>query len=264
MTMLISYIAKAALSAAAVGALLTMLRHAAPRASGLAAAVPISSMPALFWLSMEHGGGYAATVALGSFWGTGLTALLGVAFARLTSICHAAVAASLACAAVGILAALIWTLPAALTAMTAFALIVVLTGRTAQSHSRSASQRRAGGLIESVLSMGFAGVMSLLVAEVAKHGAPQVGGLVATIPVVGTCALYSGHRRGGAPVMLRVLDGYLTGMLAKAAFLGALCAAWSAGVGSWAWAIALAVASVALLAQRNLRSVRNFSLRSEP
>src|SRR5262245_32359803 len=106
--MLISCLAKAALSAAAVGALLTMLRHAAPRASGLAAAVPISSMPALFWLSVEHGGGYAATVALGSFWGTGLTALLGVAFGRLLSLCHAAIAAPLACAAVALVAALIW------------------------------------------------------------------------------------------------------------------------------------------------------------
>jgi hypothetical protein len=262
--MLISCLAKAALSAAAVGALLTMLRHATPRASGLAAAVPISSMPALFWLFLEHGGEYAGTVALGSFWGTGVTALLGVAFARLISVCHAGIAASLACAAVGLLTALIWTLPAALTTMTTLAVIAVLTGRVAHSQSRCVSQRRAGRLTESMLSMGFAGVMSLLVSEVAKHGAPQIGGMVATIPVVATCALYSGHRQGGAPLMLRVLDGYLSGLLAKAAFLGALCVAWSAGVGSWAWAIALACASMALLAQRNLRSVRNLQLRSEP
>jgi len=40
----------AALSAAAVGLLLATLRRAGPRAAGLAAAVPINSLPALFWL----------------------------------------------------------------------------------------------------------------------------------------------------------------------------------------------------------------------
>jgi hypothetical protein len=67
--------AHAVLSAAAVGLLLSTLRRAGPRAGGLAAAVPISSVPALFWLSLEHGGGYAASAVLGSLWGTGLTVL---------------------------------------------------------------------------------------------------------------------------------------------------------------------------------------------
>jgi len=35
-------------------------------AGGLAAAVPISSIPALFWLSLERGGTYATTAALGT------------------------------------------------------------------------------------------------------------------------------------------------------------------------------------------------------
>jgi len=64
--MLAAYFVKAALSAAAVGALLAMLRHTTPRASGLTAAVPINSLPALFWLSLEHGGGYAATAVVAS------------------------------------------------------------------------------------------------------------------------------------------------------------------------------------------------------
>jgi hypothetical protein len=32
------------------------------------AAVPISSLPALFWLSQEHGGAFAASAVLGSLW----------------------------------------------------------------------------------------------------------------------------------------------------------------------------------------------------
>jgi hypothetical protein len=69
--------AKAAVSADAVGVLLSLLRQAGPRASGLAAAVPVNSLPALFWLSVEHGGRYAASAALGSLAGTALTLLFG-------------------------------------------------------------------------------------------------------------------------------------------------------------------------------------------
>ena len=51
--------------------------RAGPRAGGLVAAVPVSSIPALFWLSLERGGAYATTAVLGTLWGTGLTVLLG-------------------------------------------------------------------------------------------------------------------------------------------------------------------------------------------
>jgi hypothetical protein len=83
--MFLESLVKAALSAAVVGVLTAMLRHAGPRAGGLAAAVPINSMPALFWLSVEHGGGYATMAALGSLWGTGLTLLLGGSLLRLAA-----------------------------------------------------------------------------------------------------------------------------------------------------------------------------------
>jgi hypothetical protein len=259
--MFTSNVARAALSAAVVGLLLMTLRHANPRASGLAAAVPINSMPALFWLSVEHGGGYAATAALGSLWGTGLAALLGLTFARMAQICNAAVAALLAFLAIGALAALIWALPAALTAATALALVTILMSRVAQLRPSGGARRHTDGITDALRSMGIAGAMSFVVSELSRHGGPQFCGLVATIPVVGMCAVYAGHRQGGAPLMLRVLDGYLAGMLAKAAFLGALFLAWGAGVGPWAWAMAMAGAGVALLAQRSLRSVRNLQLR---
>jgi hypothetical protein len=70
-------VVKAAVSAAAVGLLLSLLRHAGPRTGGLAAAVPVNSLPALFWLSVEHGNRYAASAAFGSLAGTTFTLLLG-------------------------------------------------------------------------------------------------------------------------------------------------------------------------------------------
>ena len=41
------------------------LRRAGPRAAGLAAAVPINSVPVLFWLSLERGGASRRTAVLG-------------------------------------------------------------------------------------------------------------------------------------------------------------------------------------------------------
>jgi len=75
--MSIDLVARAAMSAVVVGVLLSLLRKAGPRASGLAAAVPVSSLPALFWLSVERGGQYAASAAWGSLTGTMLTLVLG-------------------------------------------------------------------------------------------------------------------------------------------------------------------------------------------
>jgi hypothetical protein len=69
-------LAKAAISAAAAGLVLALLRRAGPRAGGLAAAVPVTSMPVLYWLAAERGAGYAAAAAAGSLWGTFASAVM--------------------------------------------------------------------------------------------------------------------------------------------------------------------------------------------
>jgi hypothetical protein len=112
--------------------------------------------------------------------------------------------------------------------------------------------RHAGRRNGTVLAMATAGTMSLLVSELARHSDPHLCGLVAAVPLVGMCATVAGYREGGAGVMLRVLAGYLDGMAAKAAFLAALGAAWMLGAGAWAWLLALAAATFALLAQHRL------------
>ena len=75
--MSVDLLAKAAMSSAAVGVLLSLLRQAGSRASSLAAAVPLNLLPALFWLCVERGDQDAASAALGSLAGTMLTLLLG-------------------------------------------------------------------------------------------------------------------------------------------------------------------------------------------
>ena len=240
----------AALSAAAVGLLLTTLRRAGPRAAGLGAAVPISSLPALFWLSLEQGGRFATSAVLGSLYGTGLTVLLGALFARLAVACPAPLAALLAWLAVGALAVLTWGVAAVPAAIALLALAVLAVGRLALPPAPAGDTRPGTGeRARAWLPMAAAGSMSLVVSELSRHAGAQFCGLLAALPVVGMITVQAGSRRGGPTLALRVLHGYLDGMTAKAAFLGALGAAWALGAGPWAWALALAAAAAALAAQ---------------
>ena len=211
--MTIASLAPAALSAAAVAALLWILRRSGPRAAGLAAAVPISSLPALFWLSQQHGTAFAAGAALGALAGTGLTVVLGASVARLTEIRHAARLAR-------------------------------------QPAAPGAPIRSPGRRSATLLSVATSGAMSLLVSELARHAGPQLCGIVAAVPVVGMFATWAGWRQGGAAPMLQVVRGYLDGMAAKATFLAALAGGWTLGAGGWAWLLGLAAAALALRARQ--------------
>ena len=210
--MTIASLTHAALSAAAVGILLWMLRRAGPRAAGLAAAVPVNSLPALFWLSQEHGGAFAAAAVLGSLCGTGLTVLVGSGAVRIATARRAAATRSFAVAA-----------PA----------------RTTPFRSEAV-----------LLSMSTAAAMSLLVSALARHAGAQLCGLVAAIPVIGLIAAWAGWRQGGTARMRQVVAGYLDGMTAKAAFLAVLGAAWTLGGGAWAWPLGFGAAALALRSRR--------------
>jgi hypothetical protein len=247
-------LAHAALSAAAVGILLATLRTVGPRAAGLAAAVPINSIPVLFWLSQEHGGAYATSAVLGTLWGTGLTVLLGMGFARLVSAMSVARAALVASFAVGALAASTWQLRSMPIAAAVLAIGAVVFGRAAVPRFAAGQPvRRAGRPRGALLPVVTAGVMSLVVSGLSRHTGPHFCGLVAAVPLLGMFATYAGYREGGTPLMLRVIGGYLDGMAAKASFLAALGAAWAVGAGNWAWWLALAAAACALLAQQRVQ-----------
>ncbi|HTJ04705.1 MAG TPA: hypothetical protein VL624_05120 [Caldimonas sp.] len=250
-TMPTTSLAHAALSAAAVGVLLAMLRRAGPRAAGLAAAVPINSLPALFWLSLERGGGYATHAVLGTLWGTGLTVLLGAGFARAALVVHAGWAATLAWLATAALAVATWQLATLPVAAAFLAIVAVVVGRVATPRVPvHDSERRGNSGDATLVAMATAGAMSLVVTELSRRSAPHFCGLVAAIPVIGMFATCAGYRQGGASRMLRVLGGYLDGMAAKAAFLATLGAAWAVGAGASAWAIAFAAAATTLIAQQ--------------
>ena len=167
---------------------------------------------------------------------------------------HAALAALLAWLTIAGVVILTWELPAVPAAVAVLAVGAVLFGQAALPRLPACDpRRRAGKRTAAWVSMAAAGAMSLVVMELSRHSGPQFCGLVAAIPLVGMFAMYAGYRQGGAPLMLRVLGGYLEGMAAKAAFLGALGLGWMLGAGAWAWPIGLIAAAIALLAQHRLR-----------
>jgi hypothetical protein len=218
----IASLAPAVLSAAAVGILLWLLRRAGARAAGLAAAVPINSLPALFWLAERQGSAFAASPRSAPSPGTALTVVFGTAFAASSKRAGRSA-------------------PRRITPRR----------RAARGAGRCAGPPAAGDA--TLLSMATAGAMSLLVSELARHAGPQACGLVAAIPVIGLLATRAGWRRGGVAAMLEVVRGYLDGMAAKAAFLATLGAAVDARRRWLGLAARLAAAVLALHARRPRR-----------
>jgi hypothetical protein len=204
----------------------------------------------LFWLFIEQGGRFATSAALGSLHGTGLSVLLGAIFARLAMAWAAPFAALVAWVAIAGVAALTWKVTSLPAGIALAALGTIALGRFALPPPPTrAAERRASAPAPVWPSIVVAGVMSFLVTELSRHVGARLCGLLAALPLMAMFALQAGWRRGGAPLMLRVLLGYVDGMTAKAAFLGTLACAWALGAGAWAWALALAAAGAALAAQ---------------
>ena len=69
------------LTALAVALVLCVLRRAGPRFGGLAAAIPVTSVPALAWASWEQGAAFAAASATAALLATGMTGLFALRYA---------------------------------------------------------------------------------------------------------------------------------------------------------------------------------------
>ena len=86
------------LTALAVALVLCVLRRAGPRLGGLAAAIPVTSVPALAWAAWEQGAVFAAASATAALLATGMTGLFALCYtwgARRLAPWQALVAAAL-------------------------------------------------------------------------------------------------------------------------------------------------------------------------
>lgn len=244
---------KAIATAGFVAGLLLLLRHAGPRLGGLAAALPVTSAPALFWLGLEQGVGFAAQAAAAALLSTALTPLLVTVYGQLSQrhgplVC---LLAGLVAAAVGLLLLLPWQqmVAAGLTlAMGLSALALWLLPRPGRAPARRSRWQR-----ELLQTAGVAALLTLLIGLLARQLGAGPSGLLAAIPVVGLCTLCSTHREQGSAVACRFLAGYVDGIAAKSVFLALLASALGSLPFGLAWAAALLGGLASLFLLQRLR-----------
>jgi len=231
---------KATATAAFVVALLLLLRHAGPRLHGLAAALPVSSAPALFWLGLERGAGFAANAACAALLSTALAPLVAAVYGLLSAR-RGPLPCLLASLGVGALA--LWLLLPCLgqqalgglaLALALSALALRLLPRAEQAPARRRDWRR-----ELALTAGVAGLLTLLIGALAQAAGAGLCGALAALPVVCLSTVCGTHRAQGSAVACRFLVGYVDGNAAKAVFLALLAGALDCLPLGLAWAAAL-------------------------
>jgi hypothetical protein len=240
------------ITAAAIAALLWALRRGGPRLAGLLAAFPVTSAPALIWLTFDYGPEAAAAAAQGALYSTGLSAVLALAYA------HAArrlgPAGSLA---VGLVAT--GAVGLAAIEVHGAALAVALFTAAALALSARAMPRLHGDALpcrparhDVAIGAVCAGLISTVVLLLAPQLPPQWCGLIASLPVVGTASAVLVHRQVQPAALAAFLRAYVGGLTARAVFMTALMVALVplGTVTAWTLALAAALAAVRLAGWR--------------
>lgn len=246
----------ALVTASLVGGLQWLMKRGGPRLGGWVAAVPVTSAPALFWLSLERGGGWAAEATTAALVSTGLTAVFALVYGRgCVRRCPAACTALALLACVSLGALVQPQLAGGLVASSLFALATMAWARRGLAHVDVTQQRRAAPDPQRErrnrwLVMLTAGVLTLLTGQLGGTVGPTICGLLAAVPIVGICTIVSTHQRDGAARTGALLKAYVQGSLAKAVFLVGLAVGLTALPVAWAWPLALLVTAVALTGQQ--------------
>jgi hypothetical protein len=210
------------LTALAVALVLGLLRRAGPRAGGLAAAIPVTSVPALAWMAWEQGADFAAASATAALLATGMTGVFALFYALLARRYSAALALigaavpalALTVAVSGLGRHLAWSLGGAT--------LLILCCLMAMPAAAPVQRRSTHWRRDLLLTMAVSGLVTTAISLIAPRVPALLCGLVAAIPVIGMCTTVSVHARSGSAAVTQFLDAYLRGLLAKIVFLGVL------------------------------------------
>jgi hypothetical protein len=245
-----SLLVRGCLTALAVAIVLSLLRRAGPRVGGLAAALPMTSVPALAWASAEYGPVFAATAAVAALLTTAMTGLFALLYAHAARHWAPAHALAVATLPVLVLTAAVAQAHCSLAGALCLAIpVLLMCGRLMPAAADAVARPGARPRHDLLKTVAIAGLSTTLIGAIAPTVPPLVCGLVAAIPVIGISTTVSVHRQGGAMAVVQFLQGYLQGQWAKGAFLAVLawslpqCApgiAWAAaGLGAMAVTVAL-------------------------
>lgn len=212
-------LAKALVTAACVAALLWLARRLGQRLAGRLTGLPIVTLPALGWLALERGAGFAASAAAGCVAAGAGCALFGLGYAWASR--QRAPGAALAAGALLAALPLPWwsqatvSLPLALLT----SLLACACSIAALQVPGTAAARSHGVPGSLALTAGTAGLVSGAV----SWGAGELGafwsGLCASAPLVAAVLAVRLHREAGSRAATLFLRGYLDGIAGRSCLL---------------------------------------------
>ncbi len=240
-------------TALVVALVLGLLRRAGPRAGGLAAAIPVTSVPALAWMAHEQGADFAAASATAALLTTGMTGVFALIYARLARRHQAAVALMGAAAPALLLTVAVSGLGHHLTWALCGTTMLVVGCLMAMPAAVPVQRRGARWRRDLWLTMAVSGVVTTAISLIAPRVPALLCGMVAAIPVIGMCTTVSVHARDGSAAVTQFLVAYVHGLVAKIVFLGVLASLLPLLGAGLPWVLAAASGILALLALPLLR-----------
>lgn len=216
---------EAGLTAATVATLLLGLRAAGQRLVGLFAGLPIVTAPALGWLALTHGPGFAAEAALGCI-GAGLScALFGLGYAvasrRARPLAALLAGSSLAALPLPLLG--FWRPEVATLVALSLAACAACSsalrgsqGRRAGCPELEAAARPAGMVVG--LTACMAGAMSGAVTLLAGDLGAFWCGALASAPLIAAAVAMRLHLDRGSAAVAPFMRGYVGGVIGRTCF----------------------------------------------
>lgn len=207
---------KAVLTALAVAVVLMTAQLFGRRLAGMLAGMPVISAPALLWLAHAQGVEFAALSANGSIAACAAAALYAVVYDRLSHRFGPLLTVSASLALGGVAALLLSLLGAGTVVALALAVVACALALRALPSDRPPPPR--GMWRQLWLIAGVAGLVSASVSLVSIAVGPFWSGLLASLPVISTCALFHQHGTAGGASLRPFLSGYVSGLMTKALF----------------------------------------------
>jgi hypothetical protein len=201
------------LAPALIGVSWAMTRRYGQQVGGLISAFPAIAGPFLLLVAIEHGPNFAASAANGTL--AGLVALGGFAVAYALAAPRSAWRAALALGWVvaGALAGIVdWLAPAPPVGLLLAAGSLLLARSLLPDGSRW-TRPPPGPRSEALRSMALGALLVCSLALAAAWLGPEVGGILAGLPVIATALALETHRRYGVGALHALLRGMLDGMV---------------------------------------------------
>lgn len=247
------WLAKAALSTAAVAALLFIAQRFGRRAAGLMTGLPTVTAPALGWLGLEHGAGFAAQAAEAGVAAGALCALFAWVYAALVGAGQGrwtALAAAVAASALPLPWLAGWPLDIGAWVMLAMPACLVASWGLRHGAAAVGPASPGAGLCSRrslVLTSIVAGLLTIASGWVAPGLGAFAAGCATSAPVLAALIALCLHGSSDVPSVRRFLTGYTDGLIGRTLFV-ALFGWWVVPLGTGAaWALALGAALLAWL-----------------